>query len=71
MRDLFDDFMKELREREAAARGENGRPSEPDDPDPEPDGHDVDDDETDDDGEPAERPRSIDDRPTPAPARQP
>ena len=30
MRDLFDDFMKELREREAAARGESPPPREPD-----------------------------------------
>ncbi len=64
MRDLFDDFMKELREREAAARGGNEPTPEPDEPGPEPDddeGAEPEDDHADDDA--AERPRSIDDQP--------
>jgi uncharacterized membrane protein (UPF0182 family) len=34
MRDLFDDFMDEIRKREAAARGEDAPPPRPDPPDP-------------------------------------
>ena len=30
MRDLFDDFLEELRKREAVARGETSRPGKPD-----------------------------------------
>ncbi len=47
MRDLFDDFMKELREREAAARGEGESPRKPDDPDPGSDDDDPGDDDHD------------------------
>src|SRR4029077_10738823 len=53
MRDLFDDFLEELRRREAIARGEDPGPErppqssqdrpDPDDADDKPDGHDADD----------------------------
>ena len=53
MRDLFDDFMDELRKREAAARGEDPGPGRQRPPDPDDDGddHDRPDDTDDDSGE--------------------
>ncbi|MBA3235632.1 MAG: UPF0182 family protein [Chloroflexi bacterium] len=72
MRDLFDDFMDELRKREAASRGEvpdrGGRPDPSGDDDGDDDGVDPvdgndDGNGSDTGGEDAPRPRSIDDRP--------
>ena len=72
MRDLFDDFMKELREREAAARGENPPPRDPNDRDPNDRDPGADDDDPDDeptsardddaDDDETERPPSIDEQ---------
>src|SRR6476620_10028805 len=69
MRDLFDDFMEELRRREAAARGED--PGPPRSPDREPDEADDADSDLDTDAEPGDDssddtdtftpPRSLDD----------
>jgi uncharacterized membrane protein (UPF0182 family) len=68
MRNLFDDFLEELRRREAAARGEDAGPrkvggsDEPDDPS-DPSDRDADDDGTDDDAAEAPRPRPMMDPP--------